>query len=84
MDFDETQRRLVEIAKARSAQSPWLTVEQLAIKFNVTVRTIRRLHEAKLGPPRVKRSRRWVYDRAAVEEWERSSPWAQKKLRIPS
>ena len=69
METDEMHGALVEIAKARSLCSPWMSIQNLAKHIGVSIRTVRRIHAAGGGPARVKRSRKLMYRRDDVESW---------------
>ena len=59
----------IEYYMQRTAASPWMSIEELADRLQVSVRTIRRHHAGGIGPDRAKRSRKFMYRRDDVENW---------------
>ncbi|WP_430648812.1 helix-turn-helix domain-containing protein [Bradyrhizobium vignae] len=55
-------------AKWASENSPWISVEQIAQTYPVSVRTIRRMEAEGLMPSRTKRGRFLVYRKSEVEK----------------
>jgi hypothetical protein len=60
---------LGEFARAGSVLDDYQSEEELATDLDVCVKTLRRWHAARRGPPRVAVGRRKKYRRAAVAEW---------------
>ena len=54
-------------AKRASENSPWISVEQIAQVYPVSVRTIRRMEAEGLMPARTKRGRFMMYKKAEIE-----------------
>jgi predicted DNA-binding transcriptional regulator AlpA len=46
-----------------------LTPRQLAKELGVSLRSLQRYHDARVGPPRVKLGKHVLYRRAAVNQW---------------
>lgn len=69
MNLSQQLRSKVDQAQSGGWVSQWMSIEELAARMGVSVRTIRRLHASDGGPQRTKRSRRFMYLRADVEEW---------------
>ena len=59
---------ILQLQKARAEASPWITVDEIAATYKITVRQLRRWEKAGVMPPRVKRSRWWMYGKQAVAE----------------
>jgi hypothetical protein len=68
MRFDEELTARIEAAMARPA-STLLSIEQLAARLAVSVRTVRRMHAAGKGPPRARRGHALMYRSDDVEAW---------------
>jgi hypothetical protein len=63
MDFDAT------IARRAAAESyPFLSFKQIAAKYDVSIRTLRRMHKAGKLPARKKRGRLFEYPVDAIEK----------------
>lgn len=69
MPYQANEQAILERAKAYAAADPFLSIKQLSAALNVSVRTIRRRHAEGLGPSRVKRGRKLMYDRHQLDEW---------------
>jgi hypothetical protein len=69
MELDANQKEMLERIAARWKAQNLFTVEELAQFLEVSVRSIRRLHAAGVDPPRIKRSRRFMYPVSTVLEW---------------
>lgn len=50
----------------------WMTQAELADELRVSVDTLQRWHNQRVGPPRAKIGSRVMYRREAVREWLRS------------
>ena len=49
--------------------SEWMTQPALAQELGISVDTLQRWHNQRIGPPRAKIGARVMYRRAAVREW---------------
>lgn len=75
---DDKQYPDVEMLRARAENSPLISIKQTAIRYGISVRTLRRLQAAGKMPPRVKWSRKLMYRKtdiaALFEQSGTSSP----------
>jgi hypothetical protein len=55
-------------AKQAADNSPWISVEQIAQVYPISVRTIRRMEAEGLMPPRTKRGRFMLYRKLDIEQ----------------
>jgi excisionase family DNA binding protein len=60
--------------------SPWLTIEELAERLHLSVKTLQNWHLLGRGPTAVKVGRRLLYKLATVEKWEREQ---ERLSRVP-
>jgi hypothetical protein len=69
MHLDSSQQEILETVRLRRRAQNLLSIEELAQFLECSVRSIRRLHAAGMGPPRIRRSRRLMYPVPSVLEW---------------
>ena len=69
MHLDSSQQEILETARLRRRAQNLLSIEELAQFLESSVRSIRRLHAAGMGPPRIRRSRRLMYPVPNLLEW---------------
>jgi hypothetical protein len=69
MELETRQIQLLQVARTRRRAANLFSIEELAAFRAVSIRTIRRLHAAGIGPPRIRRSRRLMYPLAELLEW---------------
>jgi DNA-binding transcriptional MerR regulator len=54
--------------RAAAESYPFISVKKIAAKYNVSIRTLRRMHRAGKLPPRKKRGRQYEYPVDAIEQ----------------
>lgn len=64
MDRDEA----IAARRAAAESYPFISVKKIAAKYNVSVRTLRRMHAQGNLPPRKKRGRLFEYPADAIEK----------------
>jgi predicted site-specific integrase-resolvase len=69
MNIQEKVAKLSQEADQGLPQRLWLSIEDLAKASGVSIRTIRRIEADGQGPPRVKRSHKYMYRSEDVERW---------------
>lgn len=68
--FAEIDAELFEL-RARAEAYPYISIQEIAGLYNISIRTLRREQAAGQMPPRIKRSRQLVYLKQDIEEWFR-------------
>jgi len=60
---------LTELVRAKRAteNSPWISIEQISRVYAISIRTLRRMQAEGLMPPRTKRGRHFMYQKAEIE-----------------
>ncbi len=69
MELDANQNAILKLLGSRGKAQNLFSVEELAQFLEVSVRSIRRLHAAGAAPPRIRRSRRFMYPVEGVLGW---------------
>jgi hypothetical protein len=69
MELNSSQQEIVEAARLRRRAQNLLSIQELSQFLELSVRSIRRLHAAGMGPPRIRRSRRLMYPVPRLLEW---------------
>jgi len=69
MHLDSSQQEILETVRLRRRAQNLLSIEELAQFLECSVRSIRRLRAAGMGPPRIRRSRRLMYPVPSLLEW---------------
>lgn len=64
MDVDQAEETLR--AKRAHQNSPWISLQQISRDYGVSIRTLRRMQAEGLMPPRTKRGRFLVYQKAQI------------------
>jgi hypothetical protein len=58
-----------KVDRADTVLNDYQTEQELATDLDICVKTLRRWHAARCGPPRVEIGRRAMYRRTGVREW---------------
>ena len=69
MDLDANQKEILKLLASRWKAQNLFSVEELAQFLEVSIRTIRRMHAAGVAPPRIRRSKRFMYPKDGVLAW---------------
>jgi predicted DNA-binding transcriptional regulator AlpA len=63
-EFDLTE--LTVRAKRAAQNSPWISLQQISQAYGISIRTLRRMQAEGLMPPRTKRGRFLMYQKAEI------------------
>lgn len=63
-EFDLTE--LAIRAKRADQNSPWISLQQVSHTYGISIRTLRRMQAEGLMPPRTKRGRFLMYQKAEI------------------